>query len=387
MNNKVKKVALIGYYGNSNAGDEALLKSVVSHFKNNSLGETELLVLSSNPEKTQKAHGIRSIHNVIPSSLGKLFVGLMGKNRFNFIKSNIEAFSCDALVLGGGGLFFDRKESCKDFLSFINTVRLYQFLGKEVYFLGVSASPFYHKKSKYAFNKVVTDSRLKLVVCRDEVSSDLFIEAGMCREKLHVTEDIVFTLSMDKKDAISENKNYSTVAFSLCGDELLANLKYAEVITEVITRLINKGVHIHLIALSTANGRDSTGMRETLKEVMTSPFVSFIDSELSVTGYLDFFSKVECVIAERLHASILSAVVGTPIVGISYKPKVSLLYDRLKRQDYCMENNEVTTKWLYEKIDFILSNNNHEKNEINKKFTELSLEAKRTFDLFESVFR
>ncbi len=390
MNLKTVKVALLGYYGNANVGDEALLQSVLTHFSKENNANVDLLVLSSHPRSTQKQHKVKAVNNYIPTSLKSVIVGLVGRNRINFIKSNWQALTCDVLIIGGGGLFFDRQDSCRDFLRFINIIRLFQMLGKDVYFLGVSSVELYHEESKQALRKMAGNQHLKLVVCRDEVSSKLFIEAGASKKNVYTTEDLVFTLSADYSaecHLISEDsQNIKSVAIAPCGHQLMDNENYANVLIDVITQLTEQGIFVYLIALSTVNDRDAVGIESKLNSILSNSNVKLIDKELSVSEYMTFFSKMDCVVAERLHASILSSVVGIPFIGISYAEKVSLLYERLDRESFCKSNEELTAEWLFDNVNYMIENKQSESAKIKKISQQLSQRAQRSFTLFKNAF-
>ncbi len=390
MNLKTVKVALLGYYGNANVGDEALLQSVLTHFSNDNSAIFDLLVLSSNPELTKKQHKVNAVKNYIPTSWKDGLIGLLGRNRVNYIKSNWQALSCDILVIGGGGLFFDRPDNCRDFLRFINIIRLFQMLGKDVYFLGVSSVELYHDTSKQALRKMAVNQHLRLVVCRDNVSSKLFIDAGASKKIVHTTEDLVFTLSADSSaecHLISKKPNNSKlVAIAPCGHQLMDNDDYADILIDFITQLASQGITVYLIALSTVNDRDAVGIEAKLSQVLSNPNVSLIDKSLSVNEYMVFFSKMNCVVAERLHASILSAVIGAPFIGISYAEKVTLLYERLERKCYCQNNNDLTVEWLLDNVNYMIKNRQSESEKIIKMSKKLSQNAQKSFVLFDEVF-
>ena len=59
------KIALSGYYGFDNAGDEALLLAISSSIKN-LVPDCEFVVFSGNPAKTMQLHKIRAVYNMNP---------------------------------------------------------------------------------------------------------------------------------------------------------------------------------------------------------------------------------------------------------------------------------------------------------------------------------
>jgi polysaccharide pyruvyl transferase WcaK-like protein len=220
-----RKVAVIGYYGNNNAGDEALLSSVLRHI-GASPRVAEVLVLSSKPQLTERLHGVPSVEGLIPGTIKDLLVRVLGRNRRNFFRSMRRVLACDTLIVGGGGLFFDSKKGNFDLLQFMSVIRLFQILGKDVFIIGVSSLPLHHHTSRRMFRRVARHPRTRAIVCRDQESAAQFRAArGALTAKadnVYVTEDIVFALPRPQRmDPVVEQ--YVTrdgspiVAFGLCG--------------------------------------------------------------------------------------------------------------------------------------------------------------------------
>ena len=225
MSTAKRRVAITGYYGHDNTGDEALLKSVLRYLAG-CRGVTNVLVLSSSPEATARLHGVPTVEALLPVSIKDFVIRTLGRNRLNFFRATLRALSCNTLIVGGGGLFFDTPADNSGFLGFIGMIRLYQLLGKDVYLVGVSARPLVQEESRQAFAKVVRSPRMRLVVCRDEESAELFRQAKGSDRDIHVTEDIVFTLPAQGAEAVVQRYRPAPespmIGLSLCGPELSA---------------------------------------------------------------------------------------------------------------------------------------------------------------------
>ena len=116
MYQKVRKpryhVVMSGYYGFSNAGDDAILQSIHQSIQEAS-DEVEVTVLSNNPEETKRVYGL----NAVP--------------RFQ-IFSVIKALRrCDALLSGGGSLLQDRT-STRSLIYYLSIMRAAKLMGKPV---------------------------------------------------------------------------------------------------------------------------------------------------------------------------------------------------------------------------------------------------------------
>src|SRR5450830_146125 len=82
------KIALSGYYGFDNAGDEALLNAITSSIRRLA-PDAEFVVFSGSPEKTASQHGIRAVYYKSPASVWR------------------ELRDADLLISGGGSIFQD----------------------------------------------------------------------------------------------------------------------------------------------------------------------------------------------------------------------------------------------------------------------------------------
>ncbi|MBA7599655.1 hypothetical protein ES703_06691 [subsurface metagenome] len=86
----MKKIAIHGFYGEGNLGDEAILKAILQEFSK--FPDIEVIVFSSNPKQVSITHGVRSVHSQGRQSLLR---------RIGEIKSSY------LFILGGGGLLMD----------------------------------------------------------------------------------------------------------------------------------------------------------------------------------------------------------------------------------------------------------------------------------------
>ncbi len=82
------RILISGYYGFDNAGDEAILQSLVTELKR-AYSDIDIMVLSANPSKTSHDFNVRSV------------------SRTNIVKLIRAVKNSDILISGGGSLFQD----------------------------------------------------------------------------------------------------------------------------------------------------------------------------------------------------------------------------------------------------------------------------------------
>ncbi|MBQ9418966.1 MAG: polysaccharide pyruvyl transferase family protein, partial [Synergistaceae bacterium] len=162
-------VAVLGYYGFGNLGDELLLQACVNLLNANDINN--ITALSNDPAETQKNFNVNAI------------------NRWKIFEVSKTLRSCDYLLLGGGGLFQD-STSVKSCLYYWGVVRLAKFFGVKVLAVGQSIGPLNSRLAKF-FTASALRACEKIHV-RDQNSFDIAKSLG-CKD-VELGFDIVMSL-------------------------------------------------------------------------------------------------------------------------------------------------------------------------------------------------
>src|SRR5262245_19074683 len=162
---KRSRIVLLGWYGSNNTGDEALATVIVEQLKMR--GFTDLIALSTNPEKTSRLLGIESSSRSMlnPRTL-KAMVG------------------AKALVLGGGGLIQDGT-SVYNLPIYAAYAALARLLGVKVIGWGLGAEPLWTLLGRL-LARFICASSVHFSV-RDTLSKRLLERAGVPRDRVRVT--------------------------------------------------------------------------------------------------------------------------------------------------------------------------------------------------------
>ncbi len=296
------KIALSGYYGFDNAGDEALLSAITQTIKSLE-PSASFVVLSGYPGKTARLHHLRAVNRMNPWSVTR------------------ELRQSSLLISGGGSLFQDITGPFS-LPYYISIVALAKLLGKPVIFYAQGVGPIRRSFSKFLMRLIA--NRVDLITLRDEDSRELLQEIGVTRPPVRVTADPVFTLEPDDRDQeridrvlLQKGLNEAKIiGVSLrrwdALDRDLHNLPL------VLDELAEMGYRILFIPLAYPEDIEA-GQR--VAGAMKSP-AYFIEERLSSQEHLALFSRLHLLIGMRLHALIFAASQGTPFAGISYDPKV-----------------------------------------------------------------
>ncbi|HWP95239.1 MAG TPA: polysaccharide pyruvyl transferase CsaB [Syntrophomonadaceae bacterium] len=296
------KIALSGYYGFDNAGDEALLSAITSSIKPLA-PEAEFVVFSGNPAKTSSAHGIRAIYY---------------KNPWVLIR---ELWECDLLISGGGSIFQDIT-SARSLPYYISVVALAKMLGKPVMFYAQGVGPIRRPFSKFLMRLVA--SRVDMISLRDQESASVLRELGVTRPPLRITADPVFSLQpgVEEKGVIerlSQDQGWNKLPLICVSVRHWPALDgYQTNLARVLDTMVLRGYGVLFAPM--AWPEDIPESKEVLALMKEKAFL--IDKRLSSTELLALIGRSKLVIGMRLHALIFAASQGVLFAGISYDPKV-----------------------------------------------------------------
>lgn len=269
-------IALLGYYGFGNLGDELLLTACVESFLRAGLTRDDIIVLSNNPENTRESFGVRTI------------------NRWSLIELIRVFRACHALILGGGGLFQD-VTSVKSCVYYWAVVRLASLFGLKIIALGQSIGPL-----KSGISRRLASSALSCcekVQVRDESSLSLAKTLGC--DKIMLGPDIVMTLE-GKLDIIPR-------------ENVLINLRPCPELAKFVEILIER-VDDSFIGAALSDEDEAALRLLPLKRIIRVK--SFADAH-------ELWNSARFAVGMRLHFGVLSRIFGTPLALMPYDPKVS----------------------------------------------------------------
>ena len=196
----ISQVAILGWYGSPNVGDEAALEAILRQLAWLD-PPPRVVVLSTRPAATaaRYAHLPLALHT-LPRSL--------------FHRATRQAIRASRLlILGGGGLIQDRS-SLYNIWPYAAAVRLAHNAGVPVQWWGVGVEPLVTRLGRLIARRMVAGSSPGAVSLRDPASRDLLIQAGVPARALRVTADPVVTLPPAPSGASRSSSNMATTSVS-----------------------------------------------------------------------------------------------------------------------------------------------------------------------------
>lgn len=265
------------------------------------------------------------------------------------------ARGADYYLVAGGTALRDFSFAPDTVTTQYKMARLACFAGCKLQFMGLGVGPLWRDCSRLTIRNLFSFSG---VTVRDEQSYKQLLSCGVKDVKL--AADLVFSLDRlaGEKRSPREVKriglalrNWDT-AFNRESDCEL--LKAGELITKLKTVFPNAALIFYCFQ---SQGDGVSNDYEFIKKVLDS---DGLEAEIvsctaehsgGVSQVVNEFRKLDLLVGMRLHALILGAMQGVPLVAIEYDPKVRALMKSLGCEQFCFAWNA----WLDNDAEGIFS--------------------------------
>lgn len=303
------RVLVSGYYGFSNAGDDAILQTIHENLLAAD-DDLEVTVLSGDPEQTARRYGLKAVP------------------RFNLFKVWRAVGRCDALVSGGGSLLQDHT-STRSLFYYLSVMAMARLRGKKVALYANGIGPVVRRGNRVRVRRAV--EKADLVTLRDHNSAGELRAMGVVRDDLHVTADPVFTMEWAGADRVDE---------LLAGTGLAPDRPFAVISVRSWPRMEDFPQRLAALCdhLYEAHGLASLfvlmqpecdgALSRQVLAAMKAPGAVLEGTQVP-SEIMGVIARAKLSVAMRLHTLIFSACVGVPLVGMVYDPKVSSYLEEL----------------------------------------------------------
>ncbi|MCR4431778.1 MAG: polysaccharide pyruvyl transferase CsaB [Tepidanaerobacteraceae bacterium] len=306
------KVLVSGYYGFGNTGDEAILEAIAESLKklNNSI---QITALSADPEMTRKLHGISAVKRTSPLSILK------------------EIIASDLVISGGGGLLQDVTSS-RSIPYYLMIVYMAKKMGKKVMFYANGVGPVYRDINKRMIRLV--GNTVDLISVRDEHSKKELENLGVKKPPLVVTADPAFVLEPIKDEEGFSILNQQKIVLDdsriKVGISLRPwNLGRSREIIAGACDYVSKTFGADIIFLPMQFPKDFYESLEVMKLMKNRAHI--LEKPMSPRELLWLSGKMDLIFGMRLHALIFGAMMGVPLLGLIYDPKVEHFLDMVNQ--------------------------------------------------------
>lgn len=326
-------VLISGAYGKGNMGDETILEAIVQQLRSFD-PDLPICVLSKTPKRTARVVGVRSVYTFSCRRLGK------------------EARRAKLFISGGGSLIQDAT-STRSLLFYLYSIRKAHQSGCKVMMYGCGIGPVSRPRNRRLAGKII-DASADLITLRDPESAVELERLGVRHPRIQVTADpaLLQTVSPERQEmfdryrkeaGLEADGRYCLFCLRQWGQTRRKTGAFAAAAEYVYRRY---GLTPVFFLLEPNKDREIT---QEVAGMLRCPHV--VLPPIEDGGVIcALMGRMELVVSMRLHALIFAAGQGTPVVGISYDPKVSSFMDYLNQENY-VTLNEVSDGSLCDCID------------------------------------
>ena len=354
----MSRIVLSGYYGFNNTGDETILYAIIQSLREIKT-DTKITVLSHKPSQTAKQYNVQAV------------------NRWSLFSVTKALSSCDLLISGGGSLLQD-VTSASSPLYYLGIIFLAKLLGKKTVVYAQGIGPL-----KRAFHRKLTAwllNRVHLVTVRDEGSKEELEKMGVTAA-ITVTADPVLGLPVKNVDRESGREIIARNGIELSPDRRVLGVfirswkdnGFLPELVKACDKLVDEGWLIIFIPMHFPD--DIAICKQAVKLMDREAF--FLKERYSPEEILAITKNLDLVVGMRLHALIGGALIGLPVVGISYDPKIDYFLNQIGYQSLLtVEDLQAAT--LIEVVSWADQRRTQIKSDMGKKMRVLSERARQT---------
>lgn len=309
-----------GYYGEKNAGDEAILAGILQEVGRRD-AEAAFTVLSFDPEDTSRRHGVESVSTSLRDP-----AALVAAMR-----------SSDLLISGGGSIlheadfelhgrsFLLRAGKLRPVPYFLSVVFLARAVGLPVMWYAQGLGPLHTAAARRLV--AAAGSASQAVTWRDPASARLAAELGVRPPLQSVVADPAYALEPADAERVRAEVEAAglpaaTPYLAVCPRPWLGRTGYQEALVSAVGRVA--AAHDLAVLFLPFHERLDAPLCADMAarpSLADRAWVHGADGDPRVLAGL--LGGAVCAVTMRLHSGILAAAAGTPAVCVAYDPKVA----------------------------------------------------------------
>ena len=340
---------LCGAYGKGNAGDDAILRAILTRLKTID-PDMPFYVMSRNPVETS-----------MKERVGSFYIFNLRKF-FKYLRKT-------SLFVSGGGTLIQDVTSSRSLYFYLFTLLAAKLSGSKVVMYGCGIGPI-HGNANRRYTGRVLNKAADIITLRDSISMQLLQDIGVTKPEIILSADPTVNLPAVSRDVVEEAFRLDDIpagtpkiAFCLRSWDEFTNY-------EAVAKAADHAWEKHgllPVFLPMEYPRD-VAIGEKIGGMVSVPH-AVCSRRHSVEELRGMLSSMEVVCGMRLHSLIFASAGGTPIVGISYDVKVdSFIRDSGAKR--CIQLKDLSEEQLTAYIDEAVAGGRSHGNE-----TKLRLQA------------
>ena len=356
-------IALSGYYGFYNIGDEAILEVIISILRHR-IPEVRIVVLSADPDYTGRTFGVEAVSRThLPSIIRTLK-------------------SADLLISGGGGLLQDTT-SFRSVAYYLSIMEAALLIGKKVAVFAQGMGPLHRPLALRWVKRVL--NRVDLISVRDSISADFLAELGI-NKNVRIAADPVFSLRPANEEEITSFWRSEGVDIGekdlLVGVALRPFPQGPSLGAEIFETIMQACLYLEdkygarFVFLPYHLKKDLPLAKKIASGLSQQSLV--IERAITAREMISLIGGLDLLLGMRLHALIFAAISGVSFVALPYDPKINALLTTLGKKPF-PSLDELTLEQLIEDLDLALSAKGEtDKGELALRIEELKGEVEKS---------
>jgi polysaccharide pyruvyl transferase WcaK-like protein len=375
----MKTIALFGYYGVGNLGDEAVVAALIRNIRQRQ-PEARIIGISLNPGDTTARHGIEALpirRTYVPRPIttrNRIVARLLGVWQVLFLKLPAEAaFTLQSLsalggidmivVAGSGGVYDWWHGPWSHPFTHFRWALLASLRRTQMVYLSVGAGPFKTVLGKYFFRFALSHAAYRSF--RDSESLHWMDVIGMTKPA-HLFPDMAFDIAVrpavktpaDASRRMRVGVNalpFFHVEWSALYDTgAMEYATYIDALAEFVDWLLRHNCEVVFFHSQIGDQFLDKDIIAALERKTTAalwrPYVRCSAAQ-SFEELLDHIDTLDIVVASRFHAILFSYLLKKPVLGVSYHHKVDDLMTRMGQQQYILDIRTLSSASLIGAFD------------------------------------
>lgn len=362
-------IAISGFYGFHNTGDEAILETMIAELKAWQPDIT-ITVLSFDPQHTSSQFKVNSLYRGWRKDIRK---------KLQLLKK------VDLLISGGGGLLQDsyRTGIIRGPLPhYLSMVALAKCLGTKVMFFAQGIGPI-----NSGYGRMLTKllaNRADFITVRDDPSKELLKAIGVTRPPIEVTADIVLANKAFQPSA-HQKTPFQKRIIAISMRPWFHHQHQEKTVASVLDQLIEKKA-CECLFIPMESVHDQKASERVIGQMLHADACSILPVNKPPQYYFAKLSTADLVIGMRLHALIFATLAEVPFIGISYDPKVEQFLKLTGRWQDSFSLENLTSGKLLEKAEDLLNNPEPVRQSLLLKKNSLAEDASRNLTYMKEMF-
>lgn len=342
---KTYDIAILGYYGYRNSGDDAILKSIIEQLRQKN-DELSIVVLSNNPYETRTLYRVQSVHRFHPFRVP----AVLSKTR---------------LFIAGGGTLIQDDTSSRSLWFYLSMLHLAKKKGARTVLFANGLGPLTGKRNRRAASRIL--NRMDAITLRDSYAYQELSSLNVTKPVIRITADPALTLTscdLSKGYGILEKEGIPTdrKLVALCFRKW-KKVKNAVRILASLADRIAADFNATPVFISMQYPNDLRFAKKVLGSMTQKGYI--LSERYTVDETLSVIGNTSLVIGMRLHSLIYAANLNIPMVGLAYEQKVGFFMQSIN-QPYVDWNENFSMDELMKKLNSVWNNHDGIKEELKK---------------------